>query len=118
MRTTFHLVAEPAWAASDTGQPYRHPSLEEEGFIHCTDGADNLRDTANRYYRNDPRPFVALTVDLDATGSPWRIDTPGKPYPHVYGPIDRRSILAVQPVPRTSDGAFLAPPAPEVETEG
>ena len=37
--------------------PVRHPS-DDEGFIHCTDGADELVATANRHYREDPRPFV------------------------------------------------------------
>ena len=109
MRTTFHLVAEPVWAALDAAGPYTHASLADEGFIHCTDGAANLRDTANRYYGDDPRPFLVLTVDLDAAGSPWRIDDPGRPYPHVYGPIARSAILAIRPMPRSVDGRFEAP---------
>jgi uncharacterized protein (DUF952 family) len=109
VRTTFHLVPEEVWAGLDTSQPYRHESLEREGFIHCTDGADAMCDTANRHYGNDPRPFVVLTVDLDAAGSPWRIDEPGSPYPHVYGPIDRAAILDVRPMPRNPDGTFRPP---------
>lgn len=111
MRRTFHLVPRPVWEALDPAAPYRHESLAIEGFIHCTDGADNLRKTANRHYRDDPRPFLALTVDLDAAGSRWRIDEPGSPYPHVYGPIDRAAIIAVEPLPRGVDGEFLALPA-------
>jgi len=109
VRRTFHLVAEPVWKALDPSAPYRHPSLEAEGFIHCTDGAEAMRDTANRHFRDDPRRFVVLTVDLDAAGSPWRIDAPGTPYPHVYGPIDRGAILEIRPMPRGGDGAFEAP---------
>lgn len=111
MRTTFHLVAQAEWEAGDVREAYRHPSLDDEGFIHCTDRATALRDTANRYYRDDPRPFLALTIDLDAAGSPWRIDVPGTPYPHIYGPVARRAIVGVQPMPRADDGTFLGPGA-------
>ena len=52
----------------------------------------------------DPRPFVVLTVDLDAVGGPWRYDDPGSPYPHIYGPIARAAIVVVNVVERASDG--------------
>ena len=109
MRPTHHLVAREVWEAQDPAAAYRHTSLESEGFIHCTDGAEALRDTANRHYGTDPRPFLVLTVDLDAAGSPWRIDEPGSPYPHLYGPIDRAAILDVRPMPREADGRFAVP---------
>jgi uncharacterized protein (DUF952 family) len=109
VRPTLHLVARDVWAAFDPAEPYRHESLDREGFIHCTDGPDAMRDTANRHYGDDWRSFVVLTVDLDAAGSPWRIDEPGSPYPHVYGPIDRAAILDVRPMPRDRDGTFRSP---------
>ncbi len=109
MRTTLHLVARDAWEAADPSAAYRHPSLEGEGFIHCTDGDEAMAATANRHYRDARGEFVVLTLDLDATGSPWRYDEPDVPYPHVYGPIDRAAILAVRPMPRTADGMFLPP---------
>lgn len=111
MRPTLHLVAREAWDASDPDDPYRHPSLETEGFIHCTDGDAAMTATANRHYAGDAREFVVLTVDLDAAGVPWRFDEPGVPYPHVYGPIDRRAILEVRPMPRAPDGTFRPPRA-------
>ncbi len=111
MRTTFHLVAREAWEGQDPGTPYTHPTLESEGFIHCTDGEPALREVADHYYGEDRRPFVVLTVDLDRVGSPWRIDAPGTPYPHVYGPIPREAILEVRPMPRAPDGRFLEPGA-------
>lgn len=111
MRPTFHLVPEPLWTAADAGTPYCHASLEMEGFIHCTDGRDAVVAVGNRYYRDDPRPFVILTVDLDRAGSPWRVEPPGSPYPHVYGPIDRAAIVGVEPMRRSADGTFVGCPA-------
>jgi uncharacterized protein (DUF952 family) len=92
--------------ATDPATPYRAASLATEGFIHCTDGADALVATAERHYRDDPRPFLALTVDLDAAGSPWSVDDPQGIYPHVFGPIDRAAIVAIERLGRDADGRF------------
>jgi uncharacterized protein (DUF952 family) len=107
MRPTYHLVPADAWAGADPDEPYAAPSLAVEGFIHCTDGMVEMVATANRHYRADPRAFLVLTVDLDASGSPWRIEDPEGIYPHVFGTIDRPAIIRVVPAPRDPDGLFL-----------
>jgi uncharacterized protein (DUF952 family) len=106
MRPTFHIVAAEVWAATDPDAPYEAASLASEGFIHCTDGEAELLATANRHYANDSRDFLALTVDLDATGSPWRIDDPARIYPHVHGPIDRAAIVDQVALTRDVSGRF------------
>ena len=107
MRPTYHLVPAETWDAADPGRPYWAASLDAEGFIHCTDGMTEMVATANRHYRADGRAFLVLTVDLDAAGSPWRIEDPQGIYPHVYGPIARAAISRVVPAPRAPDGRFL-----------
>ncbi len=108
MRETFHLVPREMWSATDPVAAYEAGSLESEGFIHCTDGVAALGLTFDRYYAADPRPFLALTLDLDALDAPWRYDVPGSPYPHIYGPIERSAILMVSQVDREPDGRFSA----------
>ena len=76
MRLTFHLASRARWEAADPAEPLGAPSLETEGFIHCTDGAANLVATGNRHYRAEPGPFVVLTVDLDRITSAWSVDDP------------------------------------------
>lgn len=105
-RLTFHLVPVAVWEAADPTAPYEAVSFEREGFIHCTDGLDALGETFDRHYLTDPRPFLALTVDLDAIGVPWRFDVGGSPYPHIYGAIPRSAIVAVASVARAEDGRF------------
>ena len=106
MRETFHLAPREMWAAADPATAYEAASLASEGFIHCTDGVSALGETFDRYYAADPRPFLAMTVDLDALDVPWRYDVPDSPYPHIYGPVARSAILAVSRVDRTPDGRF------------
>ncbi len=106
MRETYHLVPEAVWAAIDPAVSYEAASLESEGFVHCTDGLEPLGVTYERYYAEDPRAFVALSLDLDALDVPWRYDVPDSPYPHIYGPIDRGAVLAISRVDRAADGRF------------
>jgi uncharacterized protein (DUF952 family) len=108
MRPTYHLVPAEVWASADPTRPFEAGSLATEGFVHCTDGAEELVATGDRHLRDDPRPYLVLTLDLDRIGSPWRYDVPGSPYPHVYGPIDRAAVVAVAPIGREPDGRFKA----------
>ena len=105
-RETFHLVPAEVWSTTDRTAPYAAASLAIEGFIHCTDGVDALGVTFDRYYADDQRPFLALTLDLDALDVPWRYDQPGSPYPHIYGPIVPTAIRRVDRVERGVDGRF------------
>jgi uncharacterized protein (DUF952 family) len=105
-RHTLHLVPEAVWAAREPTDAYAPASFGADGFIHCTDGDDEMLKTANRFYRADPQPFLVLTVDLERTGSPWRIDDPGTPYPHVYGSIDPGAVVDVRRFRRAPDGSF------------
>ena len=106
VRPTYHLVPAAVWAEVDRTAPYRAASLSDEGFVHCTDGVDELIATANRHYRDDRRPFVALAIDLDRAGSPWTVEDERRIYPHVHGPIAADSIVDVQSIEREADGTF------------
>lgn len=109
-RRTFHLSPVEVWSAASAGfaegRSYEAASLASEGFIHCTDGVEALGETFDRYYAADPRAFVALTVDLESLGVPWRYDVPGSPYPHIYGAIPPAAVVAVQSVRRGPGGTF------------
>jgi uncharacterized protein (DUF952 family) len=106
MRRTFHLVPAEVWAGTDPKVPYESASLASEGFIHCTDGVEALGVTFDRFYADDPRAFLALTLDLDTLDAPWRYDDLDSPYPHIHGPIRRVAVLAVSRVERDTAGRF------------
>jgi uncharacterized protein (DUF952 family) len=106
-RLTYHLTPRAWWDAADPDGPLRAPSLETEGFIHCTDGAAEMVATANRHYAAGQGAFVILTIDLGRISSPWRVEDPGRIYPHIFGPIDRVAIVAVVAAPRDPEGTFL-----------
>ncbi len=113
-RTTLHMVEERAWTAHPAGTPYLPAAYAADGFVHCTDGDPGMVAVANAFYRGDPASFLVLTVDLDAVGSPWRFDDPGRRYPHVYGPISPAAVVGARRMVRDGDGVFTGiEPLPE-----
>ena len=103
----YHLVPREEFEAGDPAADYVPAAFAREGFIHLTDGAEELAAVGNRYYRADPRPYLALRIDLARVSAPIRYEDPRRVYPHVHGPLDRAAIVAVREVPRLPDGTFL-----------
>ena len=105
---TLHLTPAQVWFVQEPRDRYRPEAFAAEGFVHCTDGESTLIEVANRYYRDDPRDYLVLSIDLDRL--PWRIvyEDTARQYPHVYGPIERKAVVAVRRMERTPDGAFTA----------
>jgi uncharacterized protein (DUF952 family) len=111
-RLTLHLLPASRWeewcADPDPAARYVPQGYEAEGFVHCTDGDEEMLAVANRFYAADARAFVAIDLDLDRVDAPWRYDEPGSPYPHVHGPLRRDAVRGVRAVLRDADGQFVA----------
>ncbi len=104
-----HIVARADWPADEV----RAPSLDTEGFVHCSDpGTVHL--PANRLYagRTD---LLLLEVDPARVGVPVRWEPasppiPGGPwFPHVFGPIPAAAVVAAHEFPPNPDGSFTLP---------
>lgn len=108
---TFHMVPLEYYEAQPEDEDYRPEPVRagRENFIHCTDGAQNLADTGNRFYTGDPREFVALVIDKGRVASPVIYEDPNRIFPHIYGPLNRNAIVEIKPVPRDAAGRFLPP---------
>jgi uncharacterized protein (DUF952 family) len=106
---TFHLVPRDEWEATDVEAAYVPSGFERDGFVHCTDGADELAATANRYFSDFTGELLVLVLDRAQLSAPVRYADPRQVYPHVYGPIDRAAIAQVLVMPRDAAGGFLAP---------
>ncbi len=99
-----HLITESEWAAVQLTGWIAPPSLESEGFVHCTDGDGMMLGVANRFYRAINEPVYALTIDESMLSAPvvreppahpdGRPTQPGEPlFPHVYGPIEIAAVV-------------------------
>ena len=109
---TYHIVPRVFWEAQDESVDYRPEPMQagREAFIHCTDGANNLADTANRHYHNVQGDFVALILDLSKVKAPIKYEDANRIYPHIYGPLNRDAIVKVVSVARVADTQDFLPP--------
>jgi uncharacterized protein (DUF952 family) len=105
-RTAYHLVPEPWYRAQPADEAYLPEPFAQDGFVHLTHGVEPVLAAGNRYYRADARDYLLLIVDLEQITSDIRYEDPDRQFPHVYGPLDRAAIVAVQQVARADDGTF------------
>lgn len=112
---TLHLVPEDVWLSQNGESHYQPDGLASEGFIHCTHGYDVVIDVGNRYYREDPRPYLVLEVDLAHVAAPVVYEDDERRFPHISGPLERHAVRRVHRIERAADGTFIAigEPAPE-----
>ena len=109
MNLTFHLVPKIYFDACDPQTDYLPRDFTRDGFIHCTDGAEEMARTANRYYQSNSEPHYYLYIDKARVRAPIRYEDAAKIYPHIYGALNRDAIIAVRPAKRNPDGTFWPP---------
>lgn len=105
---TFHLTPCDDWRAQADSETYAPEPFVSDGFIHCSDGEENVITVGNRYYRDDLRPFVCLVIDVDRVQAPVRYEDPDRIYPHIYGRLNTNAVVHIRDVLREPDGAFRA----------
>ena len=105
---TLHLVPEDVWLAQKHESWYLPVEFSSGGFIHCTDGDDVVIEVGNRYYRDDPRRYLVIEVDLERVAAPVVYEDDERRFPHIYGPIERRAVRRVSRIERALDGTFIA----------
>jgi uncharacterized protein (DUF952 family) len=117
VETILHLIRAAEFAAS--GGERLVVGCPPGGFIHCTRDAGLLLHVANLVFRDDPDDFLVLVLDTSRLSADLRWEQPDPPapagspldgqnFPHLYGPLERESIVEVRPARRAADGAFLS----------
>jgi uncharacterized protein (DUF952 family) len=106
--TTLHLTPREVWDRQKDGKTYVPEAFAQDGFIHCTDGDENLLEVANHFYRSDPREFVVLTLAVDHITAEVKYEEAGRIYPHIYGPLNVDAVIGERTASRGAEGEFLS----------
>jgi uncharacterized protein (DUF952 family) len=107
MESLFHIVGRSDWAAAVATAEYRAPSLQSEGFIHCSFAGQVAR-VANALYR-DVDDLCVVEIDPARLDAPVRVEDSygsGEEFPHVYGPVPAAAAVAVHDLPRGPEGDY------------
>jgi len=110
-----HILSRSEWDLARRSGDYRPPSLEAEGFIHCST-IEQIIDTANIFYRGR-RDLLVLRIDESKLISPLRFEAPAaagdaRPaarFPHIYGPLNLAAVIEATEFPCGADGSFHLP---------
>jgi uncharacterized protein (DUF952 family) len=113
---TYHGTPKGYFESLNSQEPYVPPDFAKDGFIHTTEGREALSIVLTNFYKTRPEAFVVLYIDKDRVISPIRYDDPAQIFPHIYGPLNRDAIIAVEDLQRAEDGTFLKPNREEKRT--
>ena len=104
-----HLVAASDFDAA-TATPYAPPSLEAEGFVHCST-PEQVAGTARLLFAGTA-DLLLLVIDPRAVDADVRWEDLygiGQEFPHVYGTVPRTAIVEVRPYPPGHGGRWSRP---------
>ncbi len=96
MPVFYHVTTAADWEVAKQKGEYVHPSLEAEGFIHCSQD-HQVAGVLERYFagKND---LVKLVIETDKLTSKYVFDwskSTADTFPHVYGPINIDAVIDV-----------------------
>jgi Uncharacterized protein conserved in bacteria len=97
MAIIYHITTRPEWEAARASGLYTAPSLQEEGFIHCSQEGQ-VAGVLQRYFagKND---LVKLSIDTEKLSSQLVYEwspTVADTFPHVYGPVNVNAVVVVE----------------------
>ncbi|MBI1277336.1 MAG: DUF952 domain-containing protein [Anaerolineaceae bacterium] len=119
MAIILHITHQHDWQSALESGAYQTPTLQKDGFIHCSTVAQVLR-VANAFYRGQT-DLVLLVIDTDKLVAPVKFEAPINPqtgqsepevkdlFPHIYGTINLDAVTEVLAFPPNADGTFILP---------
>jgi uncharacterized protein (DUF952 family) len=99
MAAIYHVTTKEEWNKAQEKGLYTAPSLETEGFIHCSE-AQQVKGVLERYY-SGKTDLVKLIIDTEKLESGLKYElapSVNEEFPHVYGVINLDAVIKVQSI--------------------
>lgn len=92
----YHITTAAAWKQANINGYYEAPSLENEGFIHCST-ADQVKGVLERYFSNQS-DLLKLVIDTNKLNSRLTFEMApslNEEFPHIYGTLNLDAVIGV-----------------------
>ena len=100
MPIIYHITTAEEWQSAQKKGAYASPSLQAEGFIHCSASDAQVAGVLQRYFSAKTN-LVKLVIDTGKLKShfiyEWSPST-ADTFPHIYGPVNIDSVTDVLPI--------------------
>jgi uncharacterized protein (DUF952 family) len=114
----YHITSSKAWIDATRNGAYAAPSLQTEGFIHCSTAVQVLPVARDFFAGQTGLVLLAINSRKLEAEVKWESAAPpdgiaeGVPFPHIYGPIGLDAVVQVLDLEPDSRGEFVMPPLP------
>lgn len=119
----YHITTRKSLDEAQSRGYYQAPSLESEGFIHCS-ARHQILGVANDFYR-EQSDLLLLCIDENRLGAPLVWEAPAHPnpdqaeqaaddsvFPHIYGVLNLDAVIGAFDFSEARTGFALPPNLP------
>ncbi len=102
-----HIIRNQEWQSAKQSGIYKNKSLEDEGFIHCSN-ENQVCKVANNHYKDEEDVLLLYIEETKLVSKVICEDLYqlGEKYPHIYGPINLDAVIKVEPFLKDEKGSF------------
>lgn len=102
----YHITTNELWEKNFPSKIYKHPTLETEGFIHCST-KDQFLATLNRHFQDETEVLVLDIVEKRISDIlKWDKSTNDELYPHIYGGLPIHAVEDLHPWMKNEKGEW------------
>ena len=110
MSAIYKICTAAEWHEAEHAGIYRGSAVDHrDGFIHFST-AGQAAETASKWFAGQ-RDLVLVAIDGDALGDrlKWEPSRGGALFPHLYGDLELKAVLRVDPLPLDASGRHVFP---------
>ena len=110
MPTIYKILSAAEWRAAERTGAFSGSAIDQrDGYIHFSTAGQAV-ETARKHFSGQ-RGLVLLSVDVAALGDRlrWEPSRGGVLFPHLYGALELKVVLRVEPLPLDAQGRHVFP---------